>query len=122
MDTVKDKIRELLEPVLAAEGIELVEIECARMGSRWLVRIFMDRENGVNLQDCSEMSRIIGDILDAHDLPRGPYNLEVSSPGLDRPLVRDKDFIKYRNHRIKVRVGEKIEGSRNFKGVLVDLH
>jgi len=92
----RENIIALVEPVLEAQGLDLVDLEFARMGSRWLVRIYMDREGGVTLQDCSDMSRLIGDILDVNDLPPGPYNLEVSSPGLDRPLKREKDFIKYK--------------------------
>jgi ribosome maturation factor RimP len=115
----REKIWELAEAVIVGEGMELVEAECLRMPSRWLVRIFMDREGGVTLQDCSEISHQLGDILDVHDVPPGPYTLEVSSPGLDRPLVRDKDFITYSGRRIYVRLREKLAGLKHFKGTLV---
>ncbi len=117
----RENIIALVEPVLEAQGLDLVDLEFARMGSRWLVRIYMDREGGVTLQDCSDMSRLIGDILDVNDLPPGPYNLEVSSPGLDRPLKREKDFLKYKGKQAKIRLSEKLDGSRNFKGVLAGL-
>ena len=117
----RENIIALVEPVLEAQGLDLVDLELARMGSRWLVRIYMDREGGVTLQDCSDMSRLIGDILDVNDLPPGPYNLEVSSPGLDRPLKREKDFIKYKGMQAKIRLREKLDGSRNFKGVLTGI-
>jgi ribosome maturation factor RimP len=116
----REKIRELTEAMLTAEGLELVDVECLRMKSRWLVRIFMDKEGGVTLDDCSEISHQMGDILDVHDVPPGPYTLEVSSPGLDRPLVRDRDFIKYRGCRVDVRLHEKLAGIRHFKGKLID--
>lgn len=118
--TYRDKIRELIEPVVEYENMELVDIECLRMKTRWLVRIFMDKEGGVTLDDCTEMSHQIADILDIHDIPPGPYTMEVSSPGLDRPLVRDKDFIKYRGCKVQVRVDQKIDGIKNFLGKLVD--
>jgi len=116
----KDKIRELIEPVLEDEKMELVDIECLRMKTRWMVRIYLDKEGGVTLNDCSEISHQMSDILDVHDILPGPYTLEVSSPGLDRPLARDKDFMKYRGHKVHVRVDEKIEGIRNFRGELID--
>lgn len=120
MKPTRENIIALVEPVLEAEGLELVDLEFAKMGSRWLVRMYIDREGGVTLQDCSDMSRLIGDILDVNDLPPGPYNLEISSPGLDRPLTRDKDFMKYKGQTVRIRLKEKFEGSRNFKGVLAD--
>jgi len=116
----EERIRELAEPVAEAEGMELVAVECLKMKSRWLVRLYLDKEGGVTLGDCAVVSNQVGDILDVHDVPPGPYTLEVSSPGLDRPLVRDKDFLKYRGAEVSVRLDEKLEGSRNFRGVLLD--
>lgn len=120
MKPTRENIFALIEPALKNEGIELVDVECARMGSRWLIRIYLDREDGITLEDCADMSRLIGDILDVNDIPPGPYNLEVSSPGLDRPLTRDKDFVRFKGRTIKIRLEEKLEGSRNFKGILTD--
>ena len=116
----REKIWELAEAILTVEGMELVEAECLRMPSRWLVRIFIDREGGVTIHDCSEFSHQLGDVLNVHDVPPGPYTLEVSSPGLDRPLVKDKDFLKYRGSTVNIRLREKLAGSKHFKGVLVD--
>ena len=118
--TYRQKIIELVTPVIASEQMELIDVECLRMRSRWLVRIYMDKEGGVTLDDCAAISNQVGDLLDVHDIPPGPYNLEVSSPGLDRPLTRDKDFIQYRGSKVKIRVNEIIEGKRNFRGLLVD--
>jgi ribosome maturation factor RimP len=118
--TYREKIRELIEPILEYDNMELVDIECLRMKTRWLVRIFMDKEGGVTLDDCTEMSHQMSDVLDVHDIPPGPYTMEVSSPGLDRPLVRDKDFIKYRGCKVHVRIDQPIDGIRNFRGELVD--
>jgi ribosome maturation factor RimP len=121
MQTLEEQIRQLAEPLVSSEGMELVLVECLKMPSRWLVRIFLDREEGgVNVDDCAKISNQLGDLLDVHDVPPGPYTLEVSSPGLDRPLDRDKDFLKYRGSRVRLRLGEKIEGRRNFCADLLD--
>ena len=114
----RERIIERVEPVIDAEGMELVDVECLRMKTRWLVRIYIDKEGGVTIDDCTDISRQVGDLLDVYDIPPGPYTLEVSSPGLDRPLARDKDFIRFRGSKIKVRLTDKIEGSRNFRGTL----
>jgi ribosome maturation factor RimP len=120
--TYREKIVELIEPVIESEGLELVELECLKMKTRWLVRIFIDREGGgATLNDCTAISHQMGDLLNVHDLPPGPYTLEVSSPGLNRPLTRDKDFEKYRGGRVRIRSREPIAGSRNFVGTLVEV-
>lgn len=118
----REKIRQMVEPVIESEDMELIDVECLKMRSRWVVRIYIDKETGVTLDDCSEISDQMGDILDIHDVLPGSYTLEVSSPGLDRPLVRDKDFIKYKGRKVHVRLAEKLEGIRNFRGKLVDFY
>ena len=76
MHTEEQQIRQLAEPVLASAGMELVQVECLRMKSRWVVRIYMDREDGgVTLDDCALISNQLGDLLDVHDVPPGPYTL-----------------------------------------------
>ena len=120
VDTQRDKVWALLEPLVEANGMELIYAECLRMPSRWIVRIFLDREGGITLDDCSLISHQAGDILDVHDTPPGPYTLEVSSPGLDHPLFRDQDFLKYRGAKIRVKTDRKIEGSKHFKGEMLD--
>ncbi|MDP2839701.1 MAG: ribosome maturation factor RimP, partial [Syntrophales bacterium] len=75
---------------------------------------------GVTVDDCAQISNQLGDLLDVHDTPPGAYTLEVSSPGLDRPLDRDQDFLKYRGSRVHLRLTEKIEGRRDFRGELVE--
>ena len=118
MQPHEEQIRQLAEPLLASVGMELVQVECLKMKSRWLVRIYMDREEGgVTLDDCALISNQLGDLLDVHDVPPGPYTLEVSSPGLDRPLSRDKDFLKYRGSRINLRLeGEDRRAAPSSRG------
>lgn len=118
--TYREKVRQLIESVIESEGLEIIDLECLKMKFRWLVRIFIDKEGGVTIDDCSEISKQVGDILDVYDVLPGSYTLEVSSPGLDRPLSRDKDFIKYRGSTVRIKTGEKLDGVKNFHGRLND--
>ncbi|HOK05763.1 MAG TPA: ribosome maturation factor RimP [Syntrophales bacterium] len=121
MKGYQEEIGALLAPVVEAQGMELILVECLRMKTRWLVRLYIDREEGgVDLDDCCAVSDLVGDILDVHDLPPGPYTLEVSSPGLERPLARDKDFLRFRGRRVRVKTDRPIGGARNFCGELRD--
>jgi ribosome maturation factor RimP len=117
---VKEKIWQLSEPVVASEEMELIHVECLKMHSRWIIRLFMDKEGGITLDDCANISNQLGDIFDIRDMIKGAYTLEVSSPGLDRPISRDQDFLKYRNSRVNIKTSEKIEGVKNFHGILLD--
>jgi len=116
----REKIVELVEPVLESGRMELVDVECLKGKTRWMVRIYIDKEGGVGLDDCAMISGEIGDLLDVNETPPGSYSLEISSPGLDRPLARDKDFIRYAGHEIRISVTEKIEGKKNFRGRLME--
>ena len=109
-----------MEPVIESEDMELVDVECLKMKSRWMVKIYMDKEGGITLDDCSEISNQVSDLLDIHEVPPDTYILEVSSPGLNRPLAREKDFIKYRGHNIKVKVRDDLDGKKILKGKLLD--
>ena len=120
METYREEIRRLAEPVVESAAMELIYVECLKMKARWLVRLYLDKEGGVTIGDCTEVSNQIGDLLDIHDIPPGPFTLEVSSPGLNRPIERDKDFIKYKGQRVTVKVREKLSGMRNFRGILLD--
>lgn len=119
-DDLKEKVRLLAEPVVAAEGMELIHVECLKMHTGWIVRLYLDKEGGVTLDDCTVASNQLGDILDIHELIAGHYVLEVSSPGLDRPISRDQDFVKYTGSEVNIKTSLKIEGVRNFHGVMVD--
>ena len=119
-DDVKEKIRQLAEPVVVSEGMELVHVECVKMHTRWIIRLFLDKENGVTLADCANISNQLGDIFDIREVIKGAYTLEVSSPGFDRPLSRYQDFVKYKNYKVNIKTSVKIEGSKNFHGILLD--
>ena len=119
-DDLKEKVRQLAEPVVAAEGMELIHVECLKMQMRWIIRLYLDRQSGVTLDDCTTVSNQLGDIFDINDLVDNQYTLEVSSPGFDRPLSRDQDFVKYRGSSVNIKTSSKIDGVKNFQGHLDD--
>ena len=116
-----DRVRVIAEPILSNEGMELVEIEYRRESKGWVLRLYIDNERGVTLDDCTHISQEIGRNLDVEDFISNAYTLEVSSPGLARPLKKEKDFMKYRNHMIRVKTFEPIGKRRQFKGKLLGL-
>lgn len=117
-EDIQEEITKLAEPLLLHEGLELVAVEYKMEEGQWIVRVFIDKEGGVTLGDCAKVSRELGNLLDIKDIIIHEYNLEVSSPGLDRPLVKEIDFLKNKGKKIKIKVGEKIDDRRNFTGIL----
>ena len=118
---IVDRVSAIADPILSNEGMELVEIEYRRESKGWVLRLYIDKEGGVTLDDCTRISQEVGRSLDVEDFISTPYTLEVSSPGLARPLKKEKDFMKYRNHMIKVRTIDPIENRRQFKGKLLGI-
>ena len=114
-----EKIAALAEGVAQDELVELIDVEVATEGSRSVIRVFIDREGGVQLRDCESVSRKLGAILDVEDPVSAPYSLEVSSPGLNRRLSRPKHFAAFRGRKVRVSLSAPVEGSRNFRGVLL---
>jgi ribosome maturation factor RimP len=102
-ESVVERARSVLGPVLARDGYELVDVEWVRGGGRWTLRVFVDRPGGVNIDDCQLVSRTIDPILDAEDFIEPAYDLEVSSPGLDRPLRTPEHFERYKGQRVHVK-------------------
>jgi ribosome maturation factor RimP len=115
------EVREVVEPILESQGFELVDLEYQRESQGWVLRIYLDREGGVSLDDCAEISHEVGAVLEVKDLIPRAYILEVSSPGLTRPLKKPEDFNKFRNQMVKIKLYEPLEGRRNFKGTLLGL-
>jgi len=115
---IRDRIKTLINPILLNQGMELVEIEYRREARGWVLRLYIDKERGVTLEDCTRVSQEVGRILDVEDLITVPYALEVSSPGLTRPLKSEKDFKKVQDRLIKVRTFEPVMDRREFKGKL----
>ena len=96
-------IRGIVLPILESMGIELVDIESGRFGRDVVLRIFIDKEGGVMLDDCANVSRELSAILDVEDIISGSYTLEVSSPGLDRPLKTQADYERFAGRQVKIR-------------------
>jgi len=118
--SVTKRVSELIEPILEEMGFELVEVEHLRQHGRWVLRLYIDTPGGVTIGDCSRISREIGDLMDVKAVMENGYTLEVSSPGLNRPLKRERDFVRTIGKRIKVKMASPVEGRRNFTGYLKD--
>ena len=117
---IRDRVFSLIEPVLEDIGFELVEVEYLSMHGRWILRLYIDREGGVTIDDCVDVSRELGDLIEIKEVIDHEYVLEVSSPGLNRPLRREKDFIRAIGSRIKLKMTHDLNGQKNFTGSLKD--
>ncbi|MBC2711980.1 MAG: ribosome maturation factor RimP [Desulfosarcina sp.] len=116
--TFADSVTRLADPLCTAEGMELVHVEYQREPGGLTLRLYLDKPGGVTLDDCVDISRQLDDMLDVHTQDAPPYRLEVSSPGLDRPVGKLKDFIRFKGHRAKIRIAGAVNGRKNFTGVL----
>jgi ribosome maturation factor RimP len=114
----------VVTPVVAGQGYELVDLELKHEMGAWVLRVFIDGPNGIGLDDCANVSRELSPVLDVADVIPMRYNLEVSSPGLDRPLKKEADFARFLGKKAKIRTRHPVEYShsgprRNFSGKLV---
>ncbi len=117
-----DQIRQLLDPILESLGLSLWDMEFQKHGPKWLLRIYIDREeSGVTLNDCEAVSRDLGAVLDVEDIIPHAYTLEVSSPGLDRTLSKPEHFTRFSGSAIKVKTYQQIDGQKVFHGKLLGL-
>jgi len=116
-----ENLRRPIEAAVHGLGYELVGVEYHPQGRRSLLRVYIDTPEGVNVDDCERASRQISSALDVDDPIHGNYVLEVSSPGLDRPLFTAEHFQRYAGNRVKLKVSPPLEGRRNFSGVLKGL-
>jgi ribosome maturation factor RimP len=111
----------LLQPVVSGLGYEMLGIEQQPQGRDGLVRIYIDHEDGITLDDCERVSEQITGVLDVEDPIRGPYRLEVSSPGLDRPLFTLEQCRRFLGQDIRLRLRDKLQGRRKLSGRLLEL-
>jgi len=118
---IVERVQTIIDPILSQEGLELVDIEYRRESKAWVLRLYLDKEGGITLDDCTRISREVGRNLDIEDFIQIPYTLEVSSPGLTRSLKTKKDFIKNFHRLIKVKTFDPIDNRRNFKGKLLGI-
>ncbi len=120
VEKVVERVKEILKPILEEGGFELVDVEFVREPSGWVLRVYADRpEGGITISDCQWISERLSVLLDVEDLIHHSYNLEVSSPGLNRPLKTKRDFEKKVGSIVKVKTDEPIDNQRNFKGEVV---
>jgi ribosome maturation factor RimP len=117
-ERIRAQVWPLAESLCDSEGLELVQLEYRRERGGRIMRLFIDKPGGVTLEDCASISRELGDLLDVHLSDIGPYRLEVSSPGIKRPLAREADFERFRGQRARIRTLSPIDGQKNFSGVL----
>ncbi|HLI84618.1 MAG TPA: ribosome maturation factor RimP [Bryobacteraceae bacterium] len=116
---VASKIEEIAQRVLESEGMELVEVEVKGGGSQRMVRISIDKPEGVTHADCELVSQQVGTILDVEDIvPGGRYTLEVSSPGIERKLLKPRDYERFQGKKVKIALRDPIEGRRHWEGML----
>ncbi len=112
-------VQKVAQPIIENEGLELVDIEYKKEGQNWFLRVFIDRtEEGVDLDDCTRISEKLSEMLDELDPIPGAYILEVSSPGVERPLKKEKDFRKAIGKNVCISTYEPIDGQKVFEGVL----
>jgi ribosome maturation factor RimP len=102
-EPIVEQVRQLLEPVLARDGYEVVEVEWVRGGGRWTLRLYVDKPGGVGIDDCSAVSHLVDPILDVAGFIEPAYDLEVSSPGIERPLRKPADFDRFAGRRARVK-------------------
>ena len=118
---VEKLVEEIVKPITDDENIELVDVEFKKEGPIRYLRIFIDKEGGISLDDCQLVSKQISAKLDELDSIEESYFLEVSSPGLDRPLKKESDFIKYEGKIVELKLYKPIEGSKRIEGELIGL-
>ena len=114
----EERLRELIEPTVVSLGFDLIGVLWRGGRSRRLVRVYIDRVEGVTVNDCAQVSHRVNGVLDVEDPIPGEYDLEVSSPGVDRPLFVERDFIRFAGAELKVILHRPIAGRRRFTGTL----
>ena len=119
--SVEDRVKAIAERVAIGNGLELVHAEVAGPDNKPIVRIFIDKPNGVTHQDCSEVSLHVGTVLDVEDFIHASYTLEVSSPGIERGLYKRQDYERFAGSLAKMRTRKPVNGQRNFRGRLLGL-
>ena len=123
IDRTVSRIWELATQIAHREGMEVVEVELRREGSRGgrVLRLYLDKDGGPNIDELGRVSRQLSELLDTQDIVEGSYTLEVSSPGINRPLKKPEHFQRFIGKRVRVRTGDMIDGRRSFLGILNEI-
>ena len=117
-EVYEQKAEELVLPLAEKNGFELVDVEYVKEGSSWYLRAYIDKPGGITVDDCEIVSRALSDLLDENDFIEDSYILEVSSPGLGRPLKKEKDFIRSLGKEVEIRTYRPVNRQKEFTGVL----
>jgi ribosome maturation factor RimP len=120
-ELIIDRVQDFVQSLLPTMELELFDVQFRREGHGWVLRVFIDSETGVTLEQCSYVSRELGRYLDVEDLIDHAYYLEVSSPGLERPLRSTDDFRRYCGKKARVKVHNAIDGEKVFEGIIEDV-
>lgn len=115
---VSDQIEQLIEVPIETLGYELVGVEHIKNGSNTILRIYIDSQQGISIEDCERVSHQVSGILEVEEPITSAYSLEVSSPGFDRPLFKGQDFVRFTGSEVKITMKLPVQGRRNFKGNL----
>jgi ribosome maturation factor RimP len=118
MSSVQERLTDLLDPVVEALGCELWGVEYLTQGRSAVLRIFIDKQEGIGVEDCERVSRQVSSVLDVEDPIQSEYTLEVSSPGMDRPLFKFEQYVANVGAHVAVRLRRPFEGRRKFSGLL----
>ena len=116
---IKSVVEEMIQPYLDENGFELVDVEYVKEGSNYFLRVFVDKEGGIDIEDCGLISEFLSTQLDSNDPIPEAYFLEVSSPGAERPLKKPEDVHKAVNKNVYVTTYEQIDGAKEFEGMLL---
>ncbi|HZJ58264.1 MAG TPA: ribosome maturation factor RimP [Clostridia bacterium] len=119
--SVEEIAREIALPIIEELDYELVDLEYKKEGPHWCLRLYIDKPGGITIDDCQEASKRVSDALDLKDPIPHNYFLEVSSVGLDRPLKKEEDFVRFKGHKVDIRLYRAIDGSKSFTGDLIGL-
>ena len=114
----EQKTEKLLMPIMEANGFELVDVEYVKEAGNWYLRAYIDKPGGITVDDCEVVNRELGDLLDRDDFIDDSYILEVSSPGLGRPLKKERDFIRSKGEEVEIRTYRMVDRQKEFRGVL----
>ena len=114
----EQKTEKLLMPIMEANGFELVDVEYVKEAGNWYLRAYIDKPGGITVDDCEVVNRELGDLLDRDDFIDDSYILEVSSPGLGRPLKKERDFIRSKGEEVEIRNYRMVHRQKEFRGVL----
>ncbi len=122
MANIADTVSSLIKETVEAQGVSLWDVRFVKEGADWFLRIFIDKEEGISIDDCVNVSHAIDPIIDEADPIDRSYTMEVSSPGIDRELTKPEHFVKMQGKKIKVKLYKALEGSKEITGTLVSFN